>query len=285
MYQKYLTFVGCVCLISLILPGTVTGAPLLDEDWESGTSGSWAITEFWNKDVTLLNNEGYNSRGVLKLNIPVDEDDSEWAEYGLAGQQVPVYCRLYVRWSDNWKWSPVENKVIYINWLSSDEWRVNLSCKRWYPTVKNRRHDSTGTEVHCAPGELSLNTWYPDSDHKEPYLQNVGTYATNPLIVERGRWYGIEFMVAPNTPGQSNGALKMWIDGALVLDHQNVNVRGTSTNGIRRVFVSAYWNQVNPPAPHDYLNVWYDNITVDTVPIGVTVTDEIAPEAIMSVSD
>ena len=53
------------------------------------------------------------------------------------------------------------------------------------------------------------------------YWQGAG----HKLEWPRGQWVAIEQEVALNTPGEFNGVLRIWIDGALTVDSSNLNLR------------------------------------------------------------
>lgn len=58
-------------------------------------------------------------------------------------------------------------------------------------------------------------------------IQNVGT----PAVVRYGQWDKIKVHIVPNTPGQSNGIVRLWINDELKLSYTNVPMReGTNFN-------------------------------------------------------
>jgi hypothetical protein len=44
---------------------------------------------------------------------------------------------------------------------------------------------------------------------------------------ERGRWYAVEYQVVLNTPGKTDGAVRLWVDGVQVAQRSNLAIRGT----------------------------------------------------------
>jgi len=82
-------------------------------------------------------------------------------------------------------------------------------------------------------------------------------------------WYSVEVYVKPNTPGLSDGELRVYVNGTELTDLQslNVNLRGTCTTGINRIAVGTQVDRFN------YLNVdeyrYWKNIVISTTgPIG-----------------
>ena len=49
------------------------------------------------------------------------------------------------------------------------------------------------------------------------------------FLPQRTRWYCYELMVRANTPEQRDGEVKYWINGKLVSDFPNLNIRSVST--------------------------------------------------------
>jgi hypothetical protein len=43
-------------------------------------------------------------------------------------------------------------------------------------------------------------------------------------VINRGRWITVEYYTRFNSPGQSDGVQRAWVDGRLVLDRQNLNL-------------------------------------------------------------
>lgn len=118
--------------------------------------------------------------------------------------------------------------------------------------------------------------WYPDGMVK-PYstdIGNEGDWVAFPseypdfkpmpnFLPQRNRWYCYELMVRANTPGRSDGEVKYWIDGDLVSDFPNLNIRSLSTLKIDEAHIglhALHSERVNKK--------WYDNVVIATQYIG-----------------
>jgi hypothetical protein len=110
-------------------------------------------------------------------------------------------------------------------------------------------------------------TYYPDqSDVWGDYLYlNVGGQA----YLEPGRWYNIEILYALNTPGESDGQLRGWIDGELKADYQDMRFRETTDLVHRRFEIENYFGGDGPEntSPIE-LRAFYDNVVVWCGPFG-----------------
>jgi len=80
---------------------------------------------------------------------------------------------------------------------------------------------------------------------------------------QRGRWYCYELMVKANTPGNNDGEVRYWIDGNVVGDFPNLNMRSISALKIDIAQIglhALHSERVNKK--------WYDNVVVATQYIG-----------------
>jgi FG-GAP-like repeat len=129
----------------------------------------------------------------------------------------------------------------------------------WYPTGFVVPFDSgtgeDGKQIGNRGDWLAFPSQYPDFNPMVNFLP------------QRDRWYCYELMVRANTPGQNNGEVKFWIDGRVVGDFPNLNVRSISTLKIDEAHISLH-------ASHsERINKkWYDNVVIATQYIGPIVS-------------
>ncbi|TWT75763.1 hypothetical protein CA13_73360 [Planctomycetes bacterium CA13] len=71
-----------------------------------------------------------------------------------------------------------------------------------------------------------------------------------------GRWYCIEQYCKINSPGESDGVLRAWVDGRLVLDKTDVQMRKTDKLGLKFYWLNYYFGGkgVSSQARHVYLD-------------------------------
>lgn len=82
--------------------------------------------------------------------------------------------------------------------------------------------------------------------------QNIGTRAA----VRFDQWDKLKLYVRLNTPGQSNGIVRLWVNDQLKLDRTNVNIRAGTSLGLNKLIVGSYSNP-----PHDGPGVqWIDEV-------------------------
>jgi hypothetical protein len=56
---------------------------------------------------------------------------------------------------------------------------------------------------------------------------------TAPRSFQPGTWHSLEYQVALNTPGRSNGSVKLWVDGVLAAQRTGLNIRGGGGSSVK----------------------------------------------------
>ncbi|MGE3510594.1 MAG: heparin lyase I family protein, partial [Vicinamibacterales bacterium] len=107
--------------------------------------------------------------------------------------------------------------------------------------------------------------------------QNVGA----PVTVRFDQWDKLKLHVRLNTPGQSNGIVRLWVNDQLKLDRTNVNIRAGTSLGLNKLIVGSYSNP-----PHNGPGVqWIDEVRLaSTDPDAGTLSPPAAPTNVRIVS-
>lgn len=58
------------------------------------------------------------------------------------------------------------------------------------------------------------------------FVQNLGT----PVSYQPGRWDIIKIYIRPNTVGQADGTVRVWINGNMIIEHTAIHLRNTAYN-------------------------------------------------------
>lgn len=152
---------------------------------------------------------------------------------GFPTNRGQLYSRTRVRFSSNWSFNG------------------NDQMKFWFP----RQNDNNLNHVALSfrgvandPDRLTLE-WIMQNP---PYF-DVGGGGS----LRRGEWQDIEVLILPNTPGQSNGGIRMWINGALVESSSNLEwFAAGETPRWDYIWVDpTYSVGSNPVGPQ---NIWFD---------------------------
>ena len=85
-------------------------------------------------------------------------------------------------------------------------------------------------------------------------------------MIENNKWYCFEQFIKLNDIGESNGELKAWLDGELVLFKKGLRFRTTSELKIEEVWFNFYHGG-SEPSPHEQ-TIYIDNLVVAKEYIG-----------------
>jgi len=137
--------------------------------------------------------------------------DHEWGFYGYdARRKFPPQSEFYIRWyqssSNPYVWGTLEDKSFLIHDRGNTITAYVGSNRDDLPTVRD-----------SGPGMPYIAN-YQDIDRAETAglytkvnrFQNQGRNIT----LQPGTWYLFEWYIKLNTPGQSNGIARLWIDDA-----------------------------------------------------------------------
>ncbi len=122
-------------------------------------------------------------------------------------------------------------------WLPANYSMHSNEEKFFYPLVTtNGQHTSstifgwytTGSESPSSP------TWTLGGDAQ---LGSPRFYQSSNVKPRKGSWQKLEYYIVMNSPGQSNGILRIWVNGDLAMDRSNMRYSNASTqsffDGIR----------------------------------------------------
>jgi hypothetical protein len=91
------------------------------------------------------------------------------------------------------------------------------------------------------------------------------TFVSRPDITpDLGRWYEYEVMLKANTPNAKDGRVTLWLDGKVIGDFPNLELRTIDTLKIDRFNLSLHAGS-NPNGP---TKKWYDNVVAAKSYIG-----------------
>jgi hypothetical protein len=173
-------------------------SPGFEKRWEiGGHSGLWPIPEF----VRCAGNFGFRDRCAAWSNRL--SFDREWGFYGYdAKSMFEATPEFYVRWyqfiSDPYRWGTLEDKSVMLH-------DAQAALTGYVATSRNQRP----AEKDSGPG-MPFVANYQDADGKVNRFQNQ----QRNLTLAPGRWYYFEWFVKLNSPGESNGVTRLWIDDA-----------------------------------------------------------------------
>lgn len=80
-----------------------------------------------------------------------------------------------------------------------------------------------------------------------------------------GEWVAIEIELNLNSPGNADGSYRFWVNDKLVIDAQNVDLRGNTTDRTNEVMLDGYWNGGSTGS----LVRYFDNFVISSQKIGL----------------
>ncbi|MEF8717666.1 MAG: hypothetical protein V5B35_03045 [Candidatus Accumulibacter necessarius] len=124
---------------------------------------------------------------------------------------------------------------------------------------------------HPMQGLTQLATYAYHADMKT----NYGDFWIWPgALLQRNRWYCIEQQVRLNRPGMADGELRVWVDGRLVVERQNIRLRNVDQLRIETVWLDVYHGGV-ARSPYDQ-HLYVDNVVVARRYIGPMMQNSIS---------
>jgi hypothetical protein len=246
-------------------PETICSNPavILCEDFETDDQSSWS--DYRNDGFAVSSNAAVNGTRSMEQEYSLGQVSAGWLGWffgdhphggARAGESFEqIYFRWYHKFQDGWpalyppKMARVRSHYVDCAWCFA--WVEHF----WVRQVGTGHSDPVS--LIAAPD----GTTYSDS---ERWLGSVSMDLE--FADHEGEWVALEMRVQLNTPGQSDGRLTYWADGRLVLDRQNLNLRGAyGATTINVAMIDTYWNDGSPAAG---LRRWYDNVVVSTEPVG-----------------
>jgi len=213
-----------------------------------GNAGSSIVTDITTPDQT----------SVLQFFYPAGFRDGGEPSLvgGWLGPVTEFYMRYYFKYSENWQWHPISDKITYIKTYPSMSVAGGGS-----ETVLIFQNGPSGT----LGGQLSVHitggNW-------------GGTrviYGSPEFRPQRNRWYKITYYQKIDSPkGSSNGILKVWVDDVLYINRNDVSYLAaskTDTSFYAFDYAPVWGGVANITKLHDdYL--WIDGTIISTDPPG-----------------
>lgn len=156
---------------------------------------------------------------------------------------------------------------------------------RWYHKFEEGFEDAPPKMARVrrlSPGwdkEYSVHHWIGDDDHvivadvHAPDSTQANDAGWLPVTRSDfsyddenvGRWICHEMEIRNNTPGDTDGHVRVWADGELIIERTEVDLRGDRDDAdLNEIMLDTYWNGGSPTEQSRY----YDNFVVSTERVG-----------------
>jgi hypothetical protein len=288
-----------VGIFRLVLP--VLDLPLPDAPAETGLASLYARDEDLKKDPNVLFFEGFESwfwksswSGLSnKSDYETVSDQDPYGYWPLQGralrvrlakgkqlgldmsyrflekqQQEPeeIYFRYYLSFGADWH--PVADGG-KLPGLSGDYGQAGWGGRRangsnGWSLRSSFLQLSGGQNKPLLPTQLATYAYH--ADMSTPYGDSWLWSHNNLGLLENYRWYCIEQYVKLNTPGQSDGILRVWVDGKRTLDKRDIRFRDTVQLKIERVWMNVFHGGTTKS--HQDQHLYIDNVVIARQYIG-----------------
>jgi hypothetical protein len=174
--------------------------------WDIGGHRTWPL-----KDFVLCTDDhfGFQDRCAAWSNQLVF--DREWGFYGYdARRAFEPQPEFYIRWyqyiSNPFVWGALEDKSVMLHDTAGTITTYVGTNRNHLPVVKD-----SGPGMPFVANYQDVDT--PETGGRYTMVNRFQNQGKN-LTLQPGKWYLFEWHVKLNTPGESNGVTRLWIDDA-----------------------------------------------------------------------
>ncbi len=182
-----------------------------------------------------------------------------------------LYVRVYARYQPNYGGLNAAHNGLRITGNYSGPGRRPSGTDFFLVNIENSRWRS-----EAEPGYTHAYVYHPEQDfaYGEHWYSDGSTsngtqyfgehFVSRPNVVPpRGEWICFEVLVQLNTPGNRDGRVAVWQDGALIADWQSIRFRDVATLQIDQIQL-----ENGGQGSSQQNDKWYDNLVVATSYIG-----------------
>jgi hypothetical protein len=237
------------------------------DDFESGNFDKWNLV-WTTSDIQLVPppqdsqtlvtppNRGGNSVARFHYVIPGSGPEHQDSNRQLELYTTPIhhgFVRGYVLIPKNTRLHgassfPIQRKLIY---FKLQDW--DTSGLAFFLTSEPPSDDLSANYI-------KLRLGYGGGSANEFSIWNMGRMPV-------GKWVAIQVEFKLNTPGQSDGIFRLWIDNALTYETTSINLRKNNTNGINKLQFGDQADRINNDPVDEYR--YWDDIVISTTQIPV----------------
>jgi hypothetical protein len=219
----------------LVMGGAVQAAQGLpfQTSFESGDLSDW----FWGNDpnTSVINStQAYDGNYCVRMNFSATENWDNYQDYYFGDHaNIGSHTRgeaadeLWLKFSVKYDSATLptnKQKLALINFTNG------VDSQRHYQVM-----------VYNYNGEFVIEHSYIDNWRFFMLHQNVGDTVSR---VRPGQWDTLKLYMRPNTPGSSDGIVRLWVNNELKLEYTNVNLRENTNYNPNKLIMSS-WVDVN----------------------------------------
>jgi len=216
------------------------------KNWKIREEGSWGM-----ENTDVLNR--HSTSQFLRINFP-EGSLNKGRKFHNGGihftsdlpESDSLYLRYYIRLG---QYFPIRNTIILPGLSFQDK---NYKTSTDFNVVINSE-GKPGISFQSLQGNKITN------------LASIEVF-----LLEKNKWYCIEQRIKLNEIGSSNGELKLWIDGVLVMGKSNLNLKTSSYQKLNAINFSAFIkNNNNSSVFERETNMDFDSFVASSDYIGI----------------
>lgn len=264
-------------------------AVIYADDFESYASAA-GLTANWNggvyHDVRIATESGHVFAGAKSVEFRLPQQTIEWSNTVARdldkNHELPtLFLRSYTKFDTTFNISGSCHNGIGMSahYFINDQATPGVPAdgyNKFLAEFESWRGDSTEPN----PGNLNVYIYHPAQrsqwgDHFFPdgtvlpwtYLPGdfgAGFVSRPNVVCKLGQWYCCELMIKANTIGVKDGRIACWLNGALIADFQNLELRKADSLKINRFNLSLHAGS----NPKRETFKWYDNVVAAKSYIG-----------------
>jgi Polysaccharide lyase 14 len=178
-----------------------------------------------------------------------------------------MFARWYVMFAPGFSPGPLDRAAGALVGARTHWWIVEFSAKT--KSDGENLYVAAAVPVRSAGGasaaeQLIMSTLGPDTEpaSRDTYLGTQFLPQTQ-FAPQPGRWYCLEIMLKPNTPGKADGEQALWVDGKLIGHWTGLHLRDTEN-----LKINGFWLQLAVAEDSPPTVMWCDDVVVAKSYIG-----------------
>ena len=192
-----------------------TATPIFQDGFEGGTLANWDDgTDSTHHRIVTDATLAHSGSRVLEVSYRVGDNGSWLTKFFMPGHES-VHVSYWIRLSDTWRGGGCLLGVYGSR--TDNQWSAYGKGGRC-PTGRDFFNTFLISAPSGDPGPVRFSTYHlgmPRTGTSCWGDEGPATAYVGSAALTRGTWHQVELFVQANTPGQSNGVQRMWIDGVL----------------------------------------------------------------------
>lgn len=226
----------------------------------------------WSLDYTTLESSGCRSGKCLMATIST----GGWLQYITHSlNEAAPYIRFYAK-RTNYPGGAGGSKFLKLFGDQSGEGYANTTLIQTYQSGQFYAA-ITGDGSGTANDQMCNWYWGNHTPQVQSGCTGVASVHGGTLDMADNQWYEFEYHVYPNTNGNADGVIQLWVDGVLRLEYTGVVMRNdANTRNFSTFRFVDYVNETyTPSSPYQ---LWFDDVVVSQSYVGpIGGSDTIAP--------